>query len=43
MTEELKKKIEEAIEKTDGWGSVEIFLQDNAVTQITTRSIEKIK
>ena len=33
----------EALKKIDGWGSVEIFVQDNQVVQITARNIRKTK
>lgn len=39
----LFKEIESSLEALDGWGSVEIFVQDGKVTQITRRAIRKIE
>lgn len=32
-----------SLENIDGWGSVEIIIQDNKVTQITEKNIKKPK
>lgn len=37
----LLDEISSAIKKIDGYGSVEIYIQDSIVTQITTRNIKK--
>lgn len=37
----LLNDIKEALKSVDSFGSVELFIQDNKVTQITTRSIQK--
>ena len=37
----LASEISAALESVQGWGSVEIIIQDNKVTQITHRSIKK--
>jgi len=37
----LLEEIMEAIQELGGWGSVEVFVQNNKVTQITQRSIKK--
>ena len=37
----LMQEIARAIGNIRGWGSVEIFIQDNKVTQITERNIKK--
>ena len=39
----LWAEVLEALNKLDGWGSVEIFVQDNHVVQITARNIRKTK
>ena len=39
----LHDEINEAIKALNGWGSIEIFVQNFEVTQITTRSIKKTK
>lgn len=38
---DLHEEIHDAIKSVNGWGSVEIYIQDNKVTQITTRAIKK--
>ncbi len=38
---ELFEEIEDALRGLNGWGSVEIFVQDHKVTQITGRKIRK--
>lgn len=37
----LFNAIMKAIETLEGWGSVEVFVQNNTITQITRRSIQK--
>lgn len=37
----LLDEITSALKKVDAYGSVEIYIQNSAVTQITTRSIKK--
>jgi hypothetical protein len=37
----LVKDIKEALSSLEGWGSVEIYVQDDRVTQITSRKIRK--
>ncbi|MFC1727296.1 DUF2292 domain-containing protein [Patescibacteria group bacterium] len=39
----LHQEIIKAIEEIGGWGSLEIFVQDHRVTQITKRVIRKVK
>lgn len=41
-TNGLFEEITQALKDLDGWGSVEIFVQDGKVTQITRRTIRKI-
>jgi len=38
----LFEDIEDALKGLDGWGSVEIIVQNNQVTQISGRRIKKI-
>ena len=38
----LFEEIEDALKGLDGWGSVEIIVQNNQVTQISGRRIKKI-
>ena len=38
---ELLEEIAEALQNIRGWGSVEIFVQDYKVVQITERNIKK--
>ena len=42
MKNSLLDEIVNSIAQVDGYGSVEIFIQDNQITQITTRKITKI-
>ena len=46
-TAQLEKKLlddlAKAIQKVNGWGSVEIFIQNHRVTQITSRLIKKTR
>jgi len=37
----LIKDIEKALTSLEGWGSVEIYVQDDRITQITSRKITK--
>lgn len=41
VTPQLAKDIQNALESVKGYGSVEIFIQDSKITQITTKSIKK--
>lgn len=37
----LLKELQDSIKNVRGWGSVEIFIQDFNVTQITEKNIKK--
>lgn len=41
ITIELMDEIKQALKSVDGYGSVEMIVQDNKVTQITVRNIRK--
>lgn len=41
ITKDLVEEIRSALKNVRGWGSVEIFVQDFKVTQITERNIKK--
>lgn len=41
VTTDLMQEIIEALKNIRGWGSVEIFVQDNKVVQIVERNIKK--
>jgi len=41
ISEKLKEELLESIQNVKGWGSVEIFIQDYNVTQITEKNIKK--
>ena len=41
ITKDLVEEIKQALKNVRGWGSVEIFVQDSKVTQITERNIKK--
>lgn len=41
ISETLLSEITEAIKNVSPYGSVEIYVQDNVVTQITVRNIKK--
>ena len=41
ITQRVIAEITKAITNIQGWGSVEIFIQNNKVTQITERNIKK--
>ena len=41
ISEQLKQEVLSSIQSVRGWGSVEIFIQDFEVTQITEKNIKK--
>jgi len=41
ITRDLLEEIKQALKNVGGWGSVEIYVQDHKVTQITERNIKK--
>lgn len=41
ISERLKEEVLSSIQSVRGWGSVEIFIQDFRVTQITEKNIKK--
>lgn len=41
VTDNLLEEIKQAIKNIRGWGSVEIYVQNYRVTQITERNIKK--
>jgi len=41
VSESLLTEIIQALNNVRGWGSVEIYVQDHKVTQITERNIKK--
>jgi len=41
ISKPLIEDIERALQGVDGYGSIEIYIQDSVVTQITVRSIKK--
>jgi hypothetical protein len=41
ITDSLVSEIKSALKNVRGWGSVEIYVQDFKVTQITERNIKK--
>lgn len=41
INKELLEEVVEALKNIRGWGSVEIFVQDYKVVQITERNIKK--
>ena len=41
VKQELMEEIKEALKNIRGWGSVEIYVQDFKVVQITERNIKK--
>jgi len=41
ISENLLEEIKEALKNIRGWGSVEIYVQDWRVVQITERNIKK--
>lgn len=43
VSAELVDEIVKALKSVDGYGSIEIYVQDHSVTQITVRNIKKTK
>lgn len=43
VNQPLVDEIVKALKNVDGYGSVEIYIQDYSVTQITTRNIKKTR
>jgi hypothetical protein len=41
ITRDLVEEVKTALKNVRGWGSVEIYVQDFKVTQITERNIKK--
>jgi hypothetical protein len=41
ISDHLKEEVLESIKNIRGWGSVEVFIQDFQVTQITEKNIKK--
>jgi len=41
ITRDLVEEVKQALKNVRGWGSVEIYVQDYKVTQITERNIKK--
>ena len=41
ITRDLVDEIKQALKNVRGWGSVDIYVQDYKVTQITERNIKK--
>lgn len=41
VSDALLEEIKQALKNIRGWGSVEIYVQDYKVTQITERNIKK--
>jgi len=41
VSEKLKKELIKSVQNIEGWGSVEIFIQDYNVIQITEKNIKK--
>ncbi len=41
ISDGLLKELSESIKKIDGWGSIEVFIQNHCVTQITEKNIKK--
>jgi len=41
ITRDLVGEVKQALKNVRGWGSVEIYVQDYKVTQITERNIKK--
>lgn len=41
ITKSLIEEIRQALKNVRGWGSIEIYVQDHKVTQITERNIMK--
>ncbi len=41
ISKELLDDLMQSLAKIDGWGSVEVFIQNHTVTQITEKNIKK--
>lgn len=41
VTDNLLEEVKQALKNIRGWGSVEIYVQNHKVTQITERNIKK--
>lgn len=41
LNQQIVNELSQALDEIGGWGSIEIFVQDNKVTQITKRAIKK--
>jgi hypothetical protein len=41
VTQSLIEELKQAVKSVKGWGSVEVIVQENKVTQITVRNIKK--
>ena len=41
ISADLVEEIKTALKSVSGWGSVELFVQDSKVVQITVRNIKK--
>lgn len=41
VTQSLIEELKQALKSVKGWGSVEVIVQENKVTQITVRNIKK--
>ncbi len=41
VSDNLLEEVKQALKNIRGWGSVEIFVQNHKVTQITERNIKK--
>lgn len=41
ISKKLLQEISQALKSIDAYGSVELYIQDSTVTQITTRNIQK--
>ena len=43
LPKKLRQEIAQALHAVGGYGSIEIYVQDHSVTQITVRQIKKTK
>lgn len=41
ITQDLLEEFKQALKDIRGWGSIEVFVQDHRVVQITSRNIKK--
>ena len=41
MNKKLINEVSKALKELGGWGSIEVYVQNNKVTQITKRAIKK--